>query len=187
MFSIVISGASGTLCCAVDEASAGCLAGNGKEREKPFFHPMAAIDYNRKSLLPSGGTLGTFLPKSSFKGWRSCFISQSFLCFNFCSAFIYSEWGALAMPAVPWGSHCLLALPGAELRQELPRWMLKLLFAHSRVPRLAEFWCFKVTSERLKITMCLLIFCSEQFRRAQWCWGSTKAILHRTCSTPEPG
>lgn len=62
VFSIVISGSSGTLCWAMGERSAGALAGPGKEKEKPFFCPlnqMAAIDFNRKSLLPSGETLGT--------------------------------------------------------------------------------------------------------------------------------
>lgn len=37
VFSIVISGASGTLGWAVDEESAAGLAGSGKEKEKEFF------------------------------------------------------------------------------------------------------------------------------------------------------
>lgn len=40
VFSVVISGASGTLCWAVDEPGADGLAGSGKEKEKPFFHPL---------------------------------------------------------------------------------------------------------------------------------------------------
>lgn len=37
VFSIVISGASGTLCWAVDERSAGALAGPENEKEKPIL------------------------------------------------------------------------------------------------------------------------------------------------------
>lgn len=47
--------------------------------------------------------------------------------------------------------------------------------------------CYKVISEHLKIAMHLLICFFECFRRARWCWGNTKAILHHTPACQRPG
>lgn len=128
VFSIVISGASGTLCWAVDQRSAGAMAGPGKRKEKPFFGPlnqMATTDFNRKSLLPSGETLGTS--------------PQKLLCAQRMKELLHLIFFLHLFREESPGNPC--SSLGEKLRQELPRWVPGLLFAHARIPKLAKFCC----------------------------------------------